>query len=955
MVDTPTVKITALPPAGPLLGPEVLPMTQAGVTKKMSLDDLMVFVNATFAQQTVVIDPHQYGAKGGALSYRYGTVTNLNTLSLGVYYTFTDNDIGKLAFVEGQELTIIGVSGGNAILSGNVNVGNGTNRQFLIGYDDTAAFAAAFAAAKRIGLFVGNGAVSEQAWSGGMPYGGVVQMRNTGYMVRNSQASWDAGKQAAIVVPRRCGLVGQGMGQTHIYLMPGNIGHCITNENSGVGGGGWDDFMHLSEFSLYGNHGYQPSGCLDGIYFKAAFNNYFKVDNFMCMHNLRINECKRDCLYISGRGEGVYFNIFCYNAYRYGMFIDGYVDSRFFVCNAGGNFKTGIRINRSAAIHLTNCKSFYSGASGGNVEADCANFAFLADSYLNGQVVVTGCESQEARGSGFYIQSGLNQFTGCLSSDPGRSALIGGTPPAIRAGFHLAGNNTGYVSPWYNIFTGCYVRPSLELNFGNPGALMYNGTHAVYINDNARGNCGTIYTFAQASYTNSKLGGPGITNRLNGELSIDGNFLPSDWPSAPTITSVVYQPSTAARVTFTAPASNGGRAVRDYTVEYKLTADSVWQKFTDSMSDALFIDITGLTDGQSYDFRAYASNANGAGAYSAVYTYTHQPSAPFAIADLMAIAGTTKAFLSWTAPVNGGSAITDYIVQYKLTSEPTTWTTFSDGTSTATTATVTGLTNDSSYDFRVLPVNAIGTGAASNIRTATPLISLATLEDASMICFINPELPQGLTSANGTTIESINDLCGRGWSWTQTTELDKPTKGTHTINGLAAVGYDGVRQYVNANSNLRSELPNGDFTLFIPFQIDATGLNKTNAILSSNGDYTLLYSRNEFDDVVCKAGGTSDASRTFPTSESNPHIAVMRRSGSSLDLYIDGNKASLSANAADQLYTSLIMGRVNAGYGQLDGAIGVCPFYGSALLLSKCNQIGPVLAAKYGITWVTMT
>lgn len=902
-----------------------------------------------------VIYPNRYGAKGGAMSYRYGTVSNLNTISLGVYYTFTDNDIGKLAFVEGQELTIIGVSGGNAILSGNVNAGNGSNKQFLIGYDDTAAFSAAFESAKLIGLFVGNGAVSESGWSGGMPYGGIVQLGNTGYMVRNSQASYDAGKRAAIVVPRRCGLVGQGMGQTHIYLMPGNIGHGITNENSKVSGGGWDDFMHIAEFSLFGNKGYQTSGCLNGIHFLAAFNNYFKVDNFMCMQNLRVMECKQHCFYISGRGEGVYFNLFAYDADQYGIYVDGYMDSRFFVCNAGGNKKTGIRVNRSAAVHFTNCKSFYSGASGGSNEADSANWAFLADSYLNGQCVVTGCESQEARGSGFYIQSGINQFTGCLSSDPGRTALIGGTPPAIRAGFHLAGNTTGYVSPWYNVFSGCYVRPSLELNYGNPGANMYNGTHAVYINDNARGNAGTIHTFAQGSYTNSKLGGPGITNRLNGELSIDGNFLPSDWPSAPTITSVVYQPSFAARVSFTAPSTTGGRAIRDYTVEYKLTADSVWQKFTDSMSDALFIDITGLTDGLSYDFRAYASNANGAGAISTTFTYTHEPTAPYAIADLMAIAGTTKAFLSWTAPVNGGSAITDYVVQYKLTSEPTTWTTFSDGTSTATTATVTGLTNDSSYDFSVLPVNAIGTGPVSNIRSAIPLLSLATLEDASMICFINPELPQGLTSANGTTIESINDLCGRAWDWTQATELDKPTKGTHTINGLDAVGYDGVRQYVNASSSLRSELPNGDFTLFIPFQIDAASLNRTSALLSSNSDYMLLYSRNEFDDMVAKAGGTNDTFLTFPTSEANPHIAVMRRSGSSLDFYIDGNKASITANAADQIYTSLIMGRVNAGYGQLDGAIGVCPFYGSALSLSKCNQIGPVLSTKYGVTWVTMT
>lgn len=43
------------------------------------------------------------------------------------------------------------------------------------------------------------------------------------------------------------------------------------------------------------------------------------------------------------------------------------------------------------------------------------------------------------------------------------------------------------------------------------------------------------------------------------------------------------------------------------------------------------------------------------------------------------------------------------------------WQSFSDGTSSSTGATVTGLTNGTGYDFRVAAVNAIGTGPWSNI------------------------------------------------------------------------------------------------------------------------------------------------------------------------------------------------------------------------------------------------
>ena len=48
------------------------------------------------------------------------------------------------------------------------------------------------------------------------------------------------------------------------------------------------------------------------------------------------------------------------------------------------------------------------------------------------------------------------------------------------------------------------------------------------------------------------------------------------------------------------------------------------------------------------------------------------------------------------------------------------WITFADGVNPATGATVTGLTNGVSYDFRVGAVNAIGQGGWSNIAQATP-------------------------------------------------------------------------------------------------------------------------------------------------------------------------------------------------------------------------------------------
>ena len=92
------------------------------------------------------------------------------------------------------------------------------------------------------------------------------------------------------------------------------------------------------------------------------------------------------------------------------------------------------------------------------------------------------------------------------------------------------------------------------------------------------------------------------------------------------------------------------------------------------------------------------------------------PSAPTSVT---ASAGNAQATVSWTAPAGtiSQAPVTDYVVQYSSNSGSS-WTTFSDGTSTATSATVTGLTNGTAYVFRAAAVNALGQGAWSSASSA---------------------------------------------------------------------------------------------------------------------------------------------------------------------------------------------------------------------------------------------
>ena len=70
--------------------------------------------------------------------------------------------------------------------------------------------------------------------------------------------------------------------------------------------------------------------------------------------------------------------------------------------------------------------------------------------------------------------------------------------------------------------------------------------------------------------------------------------------------------------------------------------------------------------------------------------------------------------VSWLAPLSDGVPINDYVVEYKTVAAPT-WTTFADGVSGSTGATVAGLVNGIPYVFRITALNSVGTGPVSSV------------------------------------------------------------------------------------------------------------------------------------------------------------------------------------------------------------------------------------------------
>ncbi len=136
--------------------------------------------------------------------------------------------------------------------------------------------------------------------------------------------------------------------------------------------------------------------------------------------------------------------------------------------------------------------------------------------------------------------------------------------------------------------------------------------------------------------------------------------------------------------------------------------------------------------------------SNGVGSAAPVISFTVTQGAVVvagAATGLAATAGNSQVGLLWTAPSSdGGAAISDYKVEYSSDSGST-WSTFADGTSTVTSATVTGLSNGTAYVFRVSAVNSAGTGTASGTATATPTAPAPTTTTTTPPTIATPAPP----------------------------------------------------------------------------------------------------------------------------------------------------------------------------------------------------------------------
>lgn len=266
-----------------------------------------------------------------------------------------------------------------------------------------------------------------------------------------------------------------------------------------------------------------------------------------------------------------------------------------------------------------------------------------------------------------------------------------------------------------------------------------------------------------------------------------------------------------ATVTWSAPKSTGGSKITKYTVV------SLPGSKTCKTTGVKTCTVRGLTNGISYSFKVTAKNLKTTGPASIASLAVTPATTPSAPTDVIGTSGNKEVVVSWTAPtLTGGSAITSYTV----TSSPLSQTCIA---LTASSCTVTGLENGTSYTFTVSASNSIGVGPASIASgTVTPMPTAPSLPTNVVVDIAigratvswDAPLSDGGSVVTGYTVTAYRDL--------KTCTTDGATSCTFTglANGaeyaFAVVAKNAIGESVASELSVWKTLPNTPYYPSIP-------------------------------------------------------------------------------------------------------------------------------------------
>ena len=283
----------------------------------------------------------------------------------------------------------------------------------------------------------------------------------------------------------------------------------------------------------------------------------------------------------------------------------------------------------------------------------------------------------------------------------------------------------------------------------------------------------TIYTFRVSAITNFGRG-------LAATLATNSSAL----PSAPLSLHIVSTASQTVVIGWSLPAGATLGSITGFKVDQSLDG-IVWTTVTTTGNSATTATLSGLTNGTTYEIRLTPIAGAGSGASSVIVAAPG--AAPSAVSKLAAAPGDKKVILTFTTPSNNGGFSIDYYTVQIANSSNGPWNVAIANTgSSLTTVTVPSLKNSTTYFFKIVAVNQIGTGPDSLVVSATPqpsapapiIQSFVMTNATAKITWI-----PAVGSKPNSILKFLVETSPEGLKWTTVATL-APTVKTYTIKRL---------------------------------------------------------------------------------------------------------------------------------------------------------------------------
>ncbi|MGD8373426.1 MAG: fibronectin type III domain-containing protein [Candidatus Woesebacteria bacterium] len=440
-------------------------------------------------------------------------------------------------------------------------------------------------------------------------------------------------------------------------------------------------------------------------------------------------------------------------------------------------------------------------------------------------------------GSYTGVLIGLNSSGTTIQKVAISGSVTGTTDAGLLAGSLRTGSSVSEVAVTGTLYA------SSSYSGGMVGILRDSTITNSYANVTMTGNTNSVAGLAGSVYTNS--GTAGITNSYSaGSIASTSNqagLVGETATSGSTMTftnnfSVMSLQASGSRgamfgfmVSGTGQMNISGQYF-DATAANSLNCNNTYSIAgctavnTDGTDGSHFENTTAVAPLSSWDFTNVWQQTSGL----PTLRNASFPSTPGTPTDLTVTAGTSEtAELSWTAPSDGGSSITDYSIQYQVEGAGS-WTSWSHTASAATSASVTGLTNGTTYLFRVAAVNGMGMGSyatSSGTLIATtpsdPLdFAVSTSDQTASLSWTTPT-DDGGQSITDYFIQYQLQGAGSWTTWSHSASVSTSSSITSLTNGeyygfrVAAINSMGASSYATLSSILVATTPSAPQSLTI--------------------------------------------------------------------------------------------------------------------------------------------